>query len=100
MERRTEFEWELSKAATNRRKHGVSFDEAIGVFAGALILDDLSHSEAEPRFVAIGISAKHRWLTVVFTRPGNRLYRIVSARKSTAREREYYAQAKNEAGGA
>ena len=38
------FEWDLAKAARNARKHGVSFDEAQGVFFDEreLLLDDLS----------------------------------------------------------
>ena len=31
-----EFEWDVGKAASNRRKHGVSFDEAETVFADPL----------------------------------------------------------------
>ena len=31
-----EFEWDAAKAAGNRRKHGVSFDEATEVFVARL----------------------------------------------------------------
>jgi uncharacterized protein len=50
------FEWDLRKAAENRRKHGVSFEHALPVFGDSLarIFDDPEHSEAEPRELIIG----------------------------------------------
>ncbi len=63
------FEWDDPKAAANLRKHGVSFDEAEDMFAAAAFFEDFDHSETEPRYLAIGFSAKGRMLTVVFTRP-------------------------------
>ena len=47
------------------------------------IFDDLSHSEDEARYLAIGFSERNRLLAVVFTRPRPGIYRIVSARKAT-----------------
>ncbi|MBI5411253.1 MAG: BrnT family toxin, partial [Nitrospirae bacterium] len=32
------FEWDYQKATSNLQKHGVSFDEAVSVFADALAL--------------------------------------------------------------
>ena len=45
------FEWDPKKAAANRRKHGVAFEEAILVFSDPLarIFDDPDHSGSEPR---------------------------------------------------
>lgn len=45
------FEWDPAKAASNIRKHGVSFDEAVSVFKDplAFIFDDITHSEQEHR---------------------------------------------------
>ena len=59
-----EFDWDASKAAKNRRKHGVSFEEAQEVFAAAAIFEDFGHSDREPRYLAIGFSGKGRMLTV------------------------------------
>ena len=44
-----EFEWDVDKAATNRKKHGVTFEEAAAVFADSLaaIFDDEVHSAEE-----------------------------------------------------
>ena len=91
------FDWDAAKAAANFRKHGVSFEEAEEVFAAAAIFDDLGHSEAEPRYVAIGFSSKGRLLTVAFTIPIAGVCRII-ARKATKREQEQYAKEKHQAG--
>jgi uncharacterized DUF497 family protein len=48
------------KNVSNRRKHGVSFEEAESAFAddNGLLLDDPDHSEDEERFVLLGMSAR------------------------------------------
>jgi uncharacterized DUF497 family protein len=86
------FEWDSRKAATNIRKHGVSFDEASTVFDDPLaaIFDDETHSTSEVREVIIGHSVASRLLLVGFTeRPGERL-RLISARVATRKERQDY----------
>ena len=54
------FEWDPAKDALNQRKHGISFDEATTVFSdeAALLIDDPDHSDAEERFVLLGLSAQ------------------------------------------
>jgi len=87
------FEWDTEKAARNRRKHGVSFDEAVTVFGDplALTFSDTDHSENEDRSRTYGISKRGRLLVVVHTeRPGN--VRIISARKATRHEESIYSQ--------
>jgi uncharacterized DUF497 family protein len=79
------FEWDAKKARTNRRKHGVSFDEACTVFDDPLaaIFADEDHSAGEPREIIIGYSILKRLVLVCFTeRPGNRM-RVFSARPAT-----------------
>ena len=86
------FEWNSRKAATNIRKHGVSFDEASTVFDDPLaaIFDDETHSTAEVRELIIGHSVADRLLLVGFTeRPGEML-RLISARAATRKERQDY----------
>ncbi len=53
-----EFEWDTDKAASNLSKHGVSFAEAMTVFGDPLevMIAAPIHSEAEFRFVSIGLS--------------------------------------------
>ncbi len=60
------FEWGDRKNALNKRKHGVSFEEAATVFAdeNALVLPDPGHSHAEDRFVILGLSTAMRMLVV------------------------------------
>ena len=89
------FEWDLQKATTNARKHGVTFDEAATAFGDpfGLIVDDQRHSEAERRFVLLGVSQSNRLLAVMFTERGDRL-RLISARAATRRERRHYEEAR------
>jgi hypothetical protein len=60
------YEWDAEKARSNRRKHGVSFDEAVTVFEDGLgqIVDDLRHSVEENRCVLLGLSRRNRLLAV------------------------------------
>ncbi|MGI0488436.1 BrnT family toxin [Pantanalinema rosaneae CENA516] len=88
-----EFEWDQSKAASNLKKHGVSFEEAKSVFDNPLaaIFDDKAHSVNEQREIIIGHSRQNRLLLIAFTeRSGN--VRIISARLATRQEREDYEQ--------
>jgi len=87
------FEWDRRKAASNLSKHGVSFEEALTVFADPLarIFDDEDHSIEEQREIIIGHSADDRLLVVCFTAQGESS-RIFSARKSTRQERKDYEE--------
>jgi uncharacterized DUF497 family protein len=82
------FEWDAAKAATNLRKHGVSFEEAATVFLDphARLFDDPDVKANEARFLLVGVSAAARVLVVVHVERGERL-RIISARRATPRER-------------
>ena len=85
------FEWDIKKAESNERKHGITFDEASTVFADplSLTIHDPLHSEDEERLVIVGGSHKNRMLTVVHAERGDNI-RIISARKATKNERSYY----------
>lgn len=87
------FEWDPRKAAANRAKHGVSFEEAMTVFAAPLarIFDDPGHSRREKREIIVGDSLKGRLLVVCFVERRDRI-RIFSARKATKRERRDYEE--------
>jgi hypothetical protein len=89
------FEWDPEKGHSNRRKHGVSFDEAKSVFSddNALLLDDPDHSDREPRFVLLGLSATLRILVVCHCyRLAGDVIRIISARKADRGERAAYTE--------
>jgi uncharacterized DUF497 family protein len=87
------FEWDDEKAKANRKKHGVSFEEASTILGDpfSLTIHDPLHSEEEDRFVTIGESHQRRLLVVVYTERGAKL-RLISARKATRRERHDYAE--------
>jgi hypothetical protein len=87
------FEWDSDKAAINRKKHRVTFEEAATVFADSLavIFDDETHSVDECREIIVGCSARNRLLLVCFTERGEAI-RIISARLATRRERKDYEE--------
>ena len=60
------FEWDRDKAAANRKKHGVPFDEAVTVFYDPLAaaFSDPDHSAEEERWITVGYSARGRLLVV------------------------------------
>jgi len=95
---RFEFDWDPAKAESNRRKHGVTFEEAMGVFADPLalsLLDDES-GQGEERWVTIGRIPASRLLLVVHTWveiSADRVsIRIISARQPTRREISQYEE--------
>ncbi len=86
-----EFTWNPEKAASNLHKHRISFWEAISIFDDPLAVtyDDPDHSEQEDRFITYGLSDQNRLLLVShMVRAGQT--RIISARKATRQERNYY----------
>ena len=94
------FEWDARKAAVNRAKHGVSFEEAGTVFGDPSGLDgpDLRHSARESRFLRLGRAATGRMLVVAYTvrrRDNDESVRIISARRASRKERAVYAAARD-----
>lgn len=87
------FEWNLKKANSNRRKHGVTFSEAATAFADPLSITtpDPDHSASENRFVLVGLSTPGRLLVVSHLERGDNI-RIISARLATSRERITYEE--------
>ena len=87
------YEWNGGKAKANIHKHGVSFDEAATVFLDplALTFPDPYHSGGEEWEITVGYTAGHRVVFVSHCRRGDRI-RIISARKTTRREREQYEE--------
>lgn len=87
----TEFEWDDEKAASNLKKHDISFEEGATIFNDPNIatISDPDHSENEERFVSIGMSVIVRLLTVIHTFRKTRI-RLISARKATKAEKKKY----------
>ena len=87
------FEWDEEKAATNLKKHKVSFEEAKTVFydPDALLISDPEHSAEEDRFIIMGISNKSKLLVVCHCyRENEEVIRIISARKADDLEIKQY----------
>ncbi|PWU21415.1 MAG: hypothetical protein C5B50_01735 [Verrucomicrobia bacterium] len=87
------FEWDPEKAAANKRKHGISFEEAATVFADPLSATyyDPAHSVGESRYITVGMSRSGRLLFVAHTDRGE-IIRIISARLATRRERKQHEE--------
>jgi uncharacterized DUF497 family protein len=92
------FQWDERKSRSNRRKHGVSFEEARTVFLdeNARLIDDPDHSENEDRFILMGVSELLRVLVVCHCyrehRDGDDIIRIISARRADDEERVSYEE--------
>ncbi|QQZ30268.1 BrnT family toxin [Thiothrix subterranea] len=87
------FEWDTAKAASNQRKHGISFEEAKSVFFDEFAVQfyDEEHSDVEDRFLMLGLSDESKILLVCHCeRDSGTTIRIISARKATKNERQYY----------
>ncbi len=87
------FSWDPQKAISNARKHGVTFEEARTVFyddAAVEFYDD-EHSDWEDRFPLLVMSS---WLRLILFchcyRSCDSIIRIISARKATENEANYY----------
>jgi uncharacterized DUF497 family protein len=90
---RMRFEWNVGKDRANRRKHGLTFEEAQTVFLDerALFMEDPEHSKTEDRFLLLGMSSGLRVITVCHCyRQRDNVIRLISARKATKLEREQY----------
>ena len=86
------FQYERVKAASNVRKHNVSFADAEGVFGDpfAITFADLS-AAGERRCVTIGLGNASALLVVVWTERGEEC-RLISARRATPREQRQYEE--------
>ncbi len=88
------FEWDKRKSSENKRKHGVTFEEAKSAFLdeNARVIPDPEHSVDEDRFVLLGLGIQLRVLVVVHCyRQEANVIRIISARKADRSERRQYS---------
>ena len=83
------YQWDPAKARTNRRKHGVSFADAIGVFEDVRAMTRNDPHPREERFVTLGLDLLARLLVVSWTSRDDEI-RIISARKATRHEQLQY----------
>ena len=87
------FEWDETKARENLKQHKVGFDEGRTIFNDPFLLTfpDIDTSDAEERYVNIGLSVRDRVLVLIHTERQGRI-RIISCRKASARERRHYEE--------
>lgn len=85
-----QFEWDRAKAAANRRKHGVEFEEACQAFFDPFLrVVDAGDEGGEAREGILGLTVGWQLLHVVFVERGDS-FRIISARRATRPERRLY----------
>jgi len=87
------FEWNSSKATLNKKKHGITFEEAKSVFYDEFAVQfyDSDNADVEDRFLMLGLSSESKLLIVCHCeRNSGNTIRIISARKATKNERKFY----------
>lgn len=87
------FEWDENKNEINKKKHGLSFEDAKEVFYDddAILFDDPDHSIDEERFLIIGALRSSKICIVSpCYRDNENVIRIISARKATKEETNIY----------
>jgi uncharacterized DUF497 family protein len=90
------FDWDEGNSRKSADKHDVSQAAAESIFFNDLLIlvEDIRHSDREPRFNALGKTGQNRLLHVTFTlRRNGTMIRVISARDMHRRERRYYEQA-------
>ena len=92
-----QFEWDEGNSAKSWARHGVRPSECEEVFWQQPLAEDLSPSQSEPRFLALGKTFAGRRLLVVFTVRLRRL-RVISARDMSRKERSAYEAARDDVG--
>ena len=96
------FEWDERKAAANLRKHGIRFEEAAQVFFDEFALAAQDRIvDGEPRWQTIGMVEGILVLLVAHTvwdEGQDEVIRIISARRTTRKERTRYEQSREEDG--
>jgi uncharacterized DUF497 family protein len=90
------FEWDTAKAISNLKKHGISFESATSVFNDPFMLSiiDEEHSEAEDRWLTLGLTTNSKTLVVIHTYheaiDNDVNVRIISARSASKKEQKQY----------
>jgi len=92
------FEWDPEKAASNLKKHGVSFEDAAEIFSDPLHLSILDEAdESEERWITLGNTKAYKLRLVVHTfmlhHEKQIAIRIISARRATRHEQKQYKEA-------
>jgi uncharacterized DUF497 family protein len=86
-----EFEWDAGNQNKSRIKHGIHFTEAEEAFVNIplIVLDDVKHSDAEQRYIALGKTNEGKRIFISFTYRNTKI-RVISARNMNKKERGFY----------
>ncbi len=89
------FEWDKGNLDKSYKKHGITHKETEEVFVSEefFVIEDVAHSQLEPRYVGLGKTIVGVWLFVVFTIRKESV-RIISARRMHREEVARYESTK------
>lgn len=83
-----EFEYDPDKSESNRRKHGVDFEEAQALWLDPHAVTAKVWEEPEERWALFAVMGGKHWTAIYTVREGR--VRIISVRRSRGREEELY----------
>lgn len=83
-----EFEYDIDKSKTNKRKHGIDFIEIQEIWNDENLIEIPAKKVDEPRYITIGKIKEKHW-SVIVTRRSEKI-RIISARRSRNEEVNLY----------
>jgi len=89
------FFWSDEKNQINKKKHGLSFHEAILVFLDPylVIVYDEAHSTLEEiRWKGIGVLGNEILIAVIFSEFSENEIKLISAREASKKEKEDYSE--------
>jgi hypothetical protein len=83
-----EFEFDPTKSNSNKKKHGIDFYEALGLWNDADFIEIPLKTIDEPRFLVIGRILDKHWSAIITYR--SEKVRIISVRRSRKEEVDIY----------
>ena len=84
------FEWDNNKSASNKQKHGISFEDVHKLWDDALRVEIQAAFPDEKRHILIGKMERKVW-TAIYTMRGESI-RIISVRPARDKEKRLYEQ--------
>ena len=82
------FEYDENKSLSNKKKHGIDFEEAKELWKDDKMVEILTPFEDEKRYINIG-RIREKFYSIITTMRGDKI-RIISARRSRKKEIEIY----------
>ena len=82
------FEFDTAKSESNRKKHGIDFVEAQGLWNDPMLLEIPAKTDDEARYLVVGLIDGKHWSGVITYRGAN--IRLISVRRSRTEEVALY----------